>query len=120
MRRECSAKNGLSQSTALLREALAVPDTIPCNPEVKKIDFHQHCMHGDEEGMQRLVDVNEAWGVEKAVLLSLRFPRDTRKEVRRRNDWILEMGVKYPMFVPFVTIIEDDTTAADMFKECLE
>jgi len=87
-----------------------------CTP---KIDFHQHCVSGDEEGLQALLATNAEWGIEQCVLLSLRLIKSTRSDVRSRNDWVLKMASKYPQVVPFVTVIEDDPLAGRMFEECL-
>eukprot|EP00747_Dinoflagellata_sp_TGD_P105738 gnl/TRDRNA2_/TRDRNA2_169645_c0_seq1.p1 gnl/TRDRNA2_/TRDRNA2_169645_c0~~gnl/TRDRNA2_/TRDRNA2_169645_c0_seq1.p1 ORF type:complete len:506 (-),score=98.60 gnl/TRDRNA2_/TRDRNA2_169645_c0_seq1:229-1746(-) len=90
---------------------------------VRKIDFHQHCMPDDEEGLMALLEANRAWGVEKSVLLSLRLPRSSRRDVKARNDWVLDVASRQDLpceVIPFVTIIEDDPQAAKMFEECLE
>eukprot|EP00746_Dinoflagellata_sp_MGD_P066904 gnl/MRDRNA2_/MRDRNA2_27655_c0_seq1.p1 gnl/MRDRNA2_/MRDRNA2_27655_c0~~gnl/MRDRNA2_/MRDRNA2_27655_c0_seq1.p1 ORF type:complete len:659 (+),score=115.10 gnl/MRDRNA2_/MRDRNA2_27655_c0_seq1:183-2159(+) len=88
--------------------------------EMSKVDFHQHCTHDDEEGLEVLLENNREWKVEKGVLLCLRLIGDTRKDVKKRNDWVLAMGQKYPdQIVPFSTIIEDDPKAPQMFEECL-
>ena len=43
-----------------------------------------------------------------------------RRDVRRRNDWVLAMGEKYPgEVVPFVTVIEDDPRSPQMFASAL-
>lgn len=87
--------------------------------DTPKIDFHQHCISGDEEGLQALLAVNAEWGIERCVLLSLRLIKSTRSDVRSRNDWVLKMASKFPQVVPFVTVIEDDPLASRMFEECL-
>lgn len=109
----------ISDALSTMLDAAEGGTSAEYNADVQKIDFHQHCMHGDLEGLEALMAANAAWGVYRAVLLSLRFPRDTRREVRRRNDWILAMGQTYDALIPFVTVIEDDPGAADMFKEYL-
>jgi len=87
---------------------------------MSKIDFHQHCTHDDEEGLGQLLECNKEWTVERGVLLCLRLIGDTRKDVKRRNEWVLAMGKKYPdQVVPFCTVIEDDPKAPQMFEECL-
>jgi len=85
-----------------------------------KIDFHQHCISGDEEGLQALLAANAEWGIKQCVLLSLRLLKSTRSDVRSRNEWVLQMAGKYPEVIPFVTVIEDDPLASRMFKECLD
>lgn len=84
-----------------------------------KIDFHQHCRHEDEVGLEELLKVNADWNVERCVLLALRPLGSTREEVSRRNDWVLMMSQKFPQIVPFVTVIEDDHAAPRMFQACL-
>lgn len=87
---------------------------------MSKIDFHQHCTHDDEEGLTALLECMDEWKVERGVLLCLRLIGDTRKDVKKRNDWVLTMARKYPdQIVPFCTVIEDDPKAPQMFEECL-
>lgn len=103
-------------------ELLPLPSRCPSTfaDTAPKIDFHQHCTPGDEKGLQELLEAGHDWGIESGVLLSLRLPRSSRQDVRARNDWVLEMGAKYPSVLPFVTVIEDDDQAPRMFAECLE
>eukprot|EP00927_Polykrikos_kofoidii_P073745 TRINITY_DN69765_c0_g1_i1.p1 TRINITY_DN69765_c0_g1~~TRINITY_DN69765_c0_g1_i1.p1 ORF type:complete len:602 (-),score=57.69 TRINITY_DN69765_c0_g1_i1:8-1750(-) len=89
--------------------------------ELPKIDFHQHCHHEDEVGLQDLLRVNAEWNVERSVLLALRpLIGSTREEVGRRNEWVLRVAARHPQIVPFVTIIEDDPMAPQMFSDCLD
>ena len=86
----------------------------------RKIDVHQHCVSEEDEGLAALLKVNAEYGIVKSVLLSLRMPNSTRRDVRRRNDWVLAMGEKYKgEVVPFVTVIEDDPRAPQMFASAL-
>eukprot|EP00931_Biecheleriopsis_adriatica_P057115 TRINITY_DN33877_c0_g1_i1.p1 TRINITY_DN33877_c0_g1~~TRINITY_DN33877_c0_g1_i1.p1 ORF type:complete len:534 (+),score=99.05 TRINITY_DN33877_c0_g1_i1:41-1603(+) len=86
-----------------------------------KIDFHQHCHHEDESGLEELLHVNSEWNVEQCVLLALRpLIGSTRQEVMRRNDWVLQAAARHSQIIPFVTVIEDDPMAPRMFSECLD
>lgn len=107
----CSSVQALPTGTMVLASYHA---------QVPKIDFHQHCVPCDEEGLLELIAANKAWGVEAFVLLSLRLPSSNRKDVRVRNDWVLQMAESHPEVVPFVTVIEDDPKAAKMFESCLD
>merc|ERR1712147_23955 len=59
-------------------------------------------------------------GVEKSILLSLRLPKDSRQDVRVRNDWVLQISGRLSSVIPFVTIIEDDNKASLMFAKYLD
>ena len=85
-----------------------------------KIDFHQHCVTGDESGLESLLRANRAMGVRKAVLLALRVPGSTAADVTRANDFVLSAAQRHSSeLIPFVTIIEDDPNAASMLSECV-
>lgn len=94
---------------------------VPTALNMPKIDFHQHCRHEDQAGLEELLKTNAEWNVERCVLLALRpLIGSTRDEVMRRNDWVLLMARTFPQVVPFVTIIEDDPMSPRMFVDCLE
>jgi hypothetical protein len=81
-----------------------------------KIDFHQHCTTGDEEGLALLLRSNAACNVERAVLLALRNPGE---DASRANDFVLAAAAKHPTIIAFATVVEDDPHAADVLSDAI-
>lgn len=82
-----------------------------------KIDFHQHCTVGDDNGLASLLSSNAACRVERAVLLALRTPGGSAADARRANDWTLAAAARHKTLVPFVTVVEDDPEAVEMLRD---
>lgn len=85
------------------------------------VDAHQHAQADDDEGLANLHRVNTELGIRHAVLLALRQPGSDRRDVQRRNRWVLAAARRYRgAFIPFVTVVEDDPGAATMLAAAID
>ena len=86
---------------------------------MRKIDFHQHCTMGDEEGLRQLLRANSSTSIDAAVLLALRSPDGGVDEAIQANDWVLSSASRHPCLLPFVTVVEDDPNAPEMLASAI-
>lgn len=107
-------------STSLYRSSPAAEARRALSLTAQKIDIHQHCTFGDDQGLSVMLRSNAACSIERAVLLALRPPGSTPQQVAPINEWVLSAAARHPnALVPFVTVVEDDPAADAMLSECV-